>query len=80
VQAGAGGSRLDVSAIDAAGNHYSIDWKTTGRSALSAKSRAEMRRHAAQYAAHRGAPLDVQISKSWLDFVRGKIQGVNWPR
>ena len=80
VQQGAGGSRLDVSAVDAAGNHYNIDWKTTGRSALSAKARAELQRHAAQYAANRGAPLDVQISKSWVDFVRALIAGVTWPK
>ena len=42
VQAGLGGSRLDVTAIDASGQHYDIDWETTGRSALTAKSRAEL--------------------------------------
>jgi hypothetical protein len=80
VQAGTGGSRLDVTAVDATGNHYNIDWKTTGRSALTAKARAELQRHAGQYAANRGATLDVQISKSWVDFVRALIPGVTWPK
>lgn len=80
VQAGRGGSRLDVTAIDASRNHYDIDWKTTGRSALTVKSRAEMRRHSAQYQANRGAPLDLQISKSWVDFVRSLIPNVTWPK
>jgi hypothetical protein len=80
VQSGSGGSRLDVSAIDKEGLHYSIDWKTTGRSGLSTGSREEMRRHARQYLANRGTPLDVQISKSWVDFVRSRIQGVTWPK
>jgi hypothetical protein len=26
-----------------------------------------MQKHATQYQANRGAPLDVQISKSWVD-------------
>jgi hypothetical protein len=80
VQSGAGGSRLDVTAVDGAGNHYAIDWKTTGKSALSTGSRREMDRHAAQYAANRPAPLNVQISKSWVDFVRAQIPNVNWPK
>jgi len=80
VQAGLGGSRLDVSAIDANGSHYSIDWKSTGRSALTAKARAQMRKHATQYQANRGAALGTQISKSWVDFVRELIPNVRWPK
>lgn len=80
VQAGRGGSRLDVTAIDRAGNHYSIDWKTTGRSAFTQKARAQMQKHATQYQANRGTPLDVQISKSWVDFVRALIPNVRWPK
>jgi hypothetical protein len=80
IQAGRGGSRLDVSAVDAAGNHYSIDWKTTGRSGFTAKARSQMQKHATQYQANRGAPLDVQISKSWVDFVRSLSPNVNWPK
>jgi hypothetical protein len=80
IQAGRGGSRLDVTGIDAAGNHYSIDWKTTGRSAFTSKSRAQMQKHSAQYQSNRGASLDLQISKSWVDFVRPLIQNVNWPK
>lgn len=80
VQAGPGGSRLDVSAIDANGNHYSIDWKSTGRSALTAKARSQMRKHATQYQANRGAALNTQISKSWVDFVRALIPNVRWPK
>jgi Domain of unknown function (DUF4157) len=80
VQSGAGGSRFDTLSIDSTGAHYEVDWKTTGRSALSTKSRQEMTRHAAQYQTRRGATLDVQISKSWVDFVRGRITGVDWPR
>jgi hypothetical protein len=79
VQRGKGGSRLDVVGIDAAGRHYDIDWKPTGRSALSSRSRAEMRRHAAHYEANRGTALSVQISRSWVDFVRPLIRGVEWP-
>jgi hypothetical protein len=80
VQAGAGGSRLDVTAVDTAGNHYSIDWKTTGRSAFSSKARSQMHKHATQYLANRAAPLEVQISKSWVDFVRALIPNVRWPK
>lgn len=80
VQAGRGGSRLDVTAVDASGNHYDIDWKTTGRSAFSSKSRAELQRHATQYQANRGAPLNLQISKSWVDFVRSLIPNIRWPK
>lgn len=80
VQAGVGGSRLDVTAVDSAGQHYNIDWKTTGRSAFRASSRAELRRHAAHYQANRGAPLNFQISKSWVDFVRARIPNVRWPK
>jgi hypothetical protein len=80
VQAGAGGSRLDVTAVDTAGNHYSIDWKTTGRSAFTSKARSQMQKHATQYLANRAAPLEVQISKSWVDFVRALIPNVRWPK
>jgi hypothetical protein len=80
VKAGAGGSRLDVTAVDATGNHYNIDWKTTGKSAFRKGSRSEMERHSAQYQASRGAPLDLQISKSWVDFVRSLIPNVRWPK
>lgn len=80
VQSGAGGSRFDTLTIDSTGAHYEVDWKTTGRSALSTSSRREMTRHAAQYQTRRGATLDVQISKSWVDFVRGRIGNIDWPR
>ena len=80
IQAGKGGSRLDVTAIDPTGKHYDIDWKTTGRSALSNSSRSELQRHSVQYQINRGAQLDVQISKSWVDFVRPFIPNVQWPK
>ena len=79
VQPGKGGSRLDVFVEDPGGLYIEVDWKTTGRSALSYGSRTEMARHAAQTAANAGAIPAEQLSKSWVDFVRPLLPGVKWP-
>jgi len=79
IQAGLGGSRFDV-LVTGPGVHREVDWKTTGRSAISHVSRTEMIRHANQYPANIGTPLTGQESKSWIDFVRPFLPGINWPR
>jgi hypothetical protein len=80
VQAGAGGSRIDVLAHGPNGLVMEFDWKTTGRSALSSAARKEMRRHAGQITARLGGQLATQDSRSWVDFVRALLPGVNWPK
>ena len=79
IQSGLGGSRFDVR-VTGPGVHREVDWKTTGRSALSFGSRSEMVRHATQYQTNFGTPLTGQESKSWIDFVRPFLPGINWPR
>jgi len=82
VQAGAGGSRLDVFIRGPVGELIEYDWKTTGRSALSSAARQEMTRHAAQVLTNRGGNLVAQQSISWIDLVRARLTGQNirWPR
>jgi hypothetical protein len=70
IQAGAGGSRLDLLFRGPAGQRVEIDWKTTGRSALSTGSRREMRRHAGQITVNIGGTVTRQESRSWFDYVR----------
>jgi hypothetical protein len=81
IQAGAGGSRTDLLFRGPAGQRVEIDWKTTGRSALSSGSRREMRRHAGQIRVHTGGPIIEQESRSWFDYVRNLLnqRGVPLP-
>jgi len=79
IQTGKGGSRFDIR-VKGPGVDDEIDWKTTGRSALSTGARSEMAKHAAQYSTNQGASLTSQVSKSWVDFVRPLLPGINWTR
>lgn len=79
IQAGKGGSRADILLRGPAGELIEIDWKTTGRSALSSQSREEMTRHAGQIAVNVGGTLTTQQSRSWVDFVRPLLPGLSWP-
>jgi hypothetical protein len=79
-QAERGGSRLDVLIEDPLGQLIEVDWKTTGRSALSSKTVKQMEKHAAQVADPMNFPrvqarivgqqLASQRSFSWTDEVR----------
>ena len=81
IQAGAGGSRTDLLFRGPAGQRVEIDWKTTGRSALSSAARREMRRHAGQITVNTGGIVTRQESRSWVDYVRAPLQaiGISWP-
>ncbi len=78
IQAGAGGSRSDVLLRGPAGEIIEFDWKTTGGSALSYGSRREMTRHAGQLITNIGGQLTRQESRSWIDYVRPLMPGVDW--
>lgn len=80
IQSGLGGSRADLLFSGPGGVLLEIDWKTTGRSALSSGARSEMQRHAGQITAHMGPGLATQESRSWVDFVRALLPGIRWPR
>ena len=80
IQSGLGGSRADLLFSGPGGILLEVDWKTTGRSALTSGARSEMQRHAGQITARIGAGLASQESQSWLDFVRALLPGVRWPR
>lgn len=80
IQSGLGGSRADLLFSGPGGVLLEIDWKTTGRSALSSGARSEMQRHAGQITAHMGPGLATQESRSWVDFVRPLLPGIRWPR
>jgi len=62
IQAGAGGSRVDILLRGPAGQIIEYDWKTTGRSALSYGSRREMTRHAGQITTNIGGGPRRRIS------------------
>lgn len=81
VQSGRGGSRLDVLATGPANQILEFDWKTTGRSALSTKSREEMTRHARQIGVNLNQQLSGQSSVSWTDLVRRRLttENIPWP-
>lgn len=81
VQSGRGGSRLDVLARGPARELIEIDWKTTGRSALSTKSRDEMVKHAGHVGMNLQQQLSGQTSVSWVDLVRSHLAAENivWP-
>jgi len=81
VQSGQGGSRLDVLASGPANQILEFDWKTTGRSALSSKSREEMTRHARQIGVNLNQQLSGQSSVSWTDLVRPRLttENISWP-
>jgi hypothetical protein len=79
IQAGVGGSRVDILLSGPTGQLIEFDWKTTGRSALSSKARQEMARHAGQISTNIGGALSTQESRSWIDFVRPLLPGVKWP-
>ena len=78
VQTGAGGSRIDILFRGPNGERVEVDWKTSGMSALSTGSRAEMVRHRAQIISNLGGTLDAQQSRSWLQIVRPYWIGP-WP-
>jgi hypothetical protein len=78
-----GGSRLDVLFRGPAGESYQFDWKPTWQSGVSAAAEEEMTRHAAQLPREPrflGTRLVLQESRSWVDYVRPHMRGVNWPR
>lgn len=70
IQAGKGGSRLDVLIKGPGDVWIEVDWKTTGKSAFSLAARKEMAKHSAQVLANFGQVLAQQESRSWMDFVR----------
>jgi hypothetical protein len=78
VQAGKGGSRLDILG-EGPGLNLEVDWKTTERSAISYAARKEMAKHASQTATNLGLANTQQLSKSWVDFVRPYLPNVVWP-
>jgi hypothetical protein len=78
VQAGAGGSRIDLLFRGPNNARIEVDWKTTGISALSTGSRAEMVRHQGQIITNLGGTLDAQQSRSWMQIVRSRWTGP-WP-
>lgn len=80
IQGGRGGSRTDVLLRGPGNQLVEFDWKTSGSSALSTKSRQEMTRHAGQITANVGGTLTAQQSRSWMDFVRPLLPRVAWPR
>jgi hypothetical protein len=79
VQAGAGGSRADLLLSGPANQLIEFDWKTSGASAISSASRKEMTRHAGQISVNVGGTLVTQESRSWIDFVRPLLPGIEWP-
>lgn len=70
IQSGLGGSRTDVLLRGPGGVLMEFDWKTTGSSGLSSKSRSEMARHAGQIRMHVGGGLQTQQTVTWMDYVR----------
>lgn len=78
IQRGAGGSRLDLLLRGLGAEVLEFDWKTTGRSALSTNSIEEMKRHAAQITTNKIGTLTIQESRSWVDYVRPLLPGVQW--
>lgn len=81
IQAGAGGSRTDLLFRGPAAQRVEIDWKTTGRSAMSSAARQEMQRHAGQITVNIGGTVTRQESRSWVDYVRALLhaRGIPWP-
>jgi hypothetical protein len=78
VQSGAGGSRIDLLFRGPNGERVEVDWKTSGGSALSTGSRAQMIRHAGQILANLGGTLSAQQSRSWMQIIRRYWIGP-WP-
>lgn len=70
VQAGLGGSRIDVLFHGPGNVRVEIDWKTTVISGLSTGSRQEMVRHAGQITSNLGGALAAQESRSWIELAR----------
>jgi hypothetical protein len=80
VKSGRGGSRLDVLIEDPLGQLVEVDWKTTGRSAVSSKTIGQMEKHATHVADPQnaarvqartsGQALPSQRSFSWTDEMR----------
>jgi hypothetical protein len=80
IQAGRGGSRADLLFEGPGGQVIEFDWKTRGASALSSRTEQQMARHATQIGANMGGTVTRQESRSWIDYVRPLMPGVNWPR
>jgi hypothetical protein len=78
IQAGKGGSRLDVFLRGPKGERIEFDWKTTGTSALSSGARKEMAKHAGQIVINVGGTVTKQESRSWVDYVRSYFPSINW--
>jgi hypothetical protein len=78
IQSGPGGSRADIFLRGPAGQIIEFDWKTTGRSALSSGSRSELARHAGQISTNINGELISQESRSWVDYVRALVTGVQF--
>ncbi len=70
IQAGRGGSRADIFLEGPAGELVEFDWKTTGSSAITSKTVAQMTRHSGQISTNIAGNLSTQESRSWVDFVR----------
>lgn len=82
VTKGKGGSRLDLFIEDPNGELIEIDWKTTGKSAMSYGVRKkEMPKHEKHVQQELQKKLKRQESRSWVAYVRPLLAGENieWP-
>jgi hypothetical protein len=78
IQAGKGGSRLDVFLRGPKGERIEFDWKTSGISALSSSARKEMAKHAGQIVVNVGGTVTKQESRTWVDYVRSYFPKLEW--
>jgi len=78
IQAGKGGSRLDLLLRGPGGERLEFDWKTTAMSALSKPSRDEMVKHLGDIWLNVGGTTFRQQSRSWTDYVRPYFPAFHW--
>jgi hypothetical protein len=78
VQAGKGGSRIDLLLRGPGGERFEFDWKTTAMSALKSASRKEMARHLGDIWLNVDGTVFRQQSRSWTDYVRPYFPAHNW--
>jgi hypothetical protein len=78
IQAGKGGSRLDLLLRGPGGELLEFDWKTTAMSALSSGSRKEMVKHLGDIWLNISGSVIKQQSRSWVDYVRPYFPSFNW--